>query len=243
VTRRGSNDGQALPHVGASEFPPCVRDATEADLPAIVAIYNATSGWHGDRRHLSVSVASRLPWFRSHTPTAGPSGGGDALAPSARGSVSAIPSRRPIIHRGDQRVRCRKPPAARLASCCCARRSPAPRPWAQDLGWTHLAHNEPSLCLFARHDFAQWGAFPGWRCSMGGAGPCDRRSPHGDVKAIPGARQSVLIKCALQTHGGRPPCPPEFQNGADSLRCRGLTRRQAQRPPDGAGPSAPCAIN
>ena len=46
-----------------------IRDAVEADLPAIVAIYNATiplqtvtADWQ------PVSAASRIEWFRAHTP-------------------------------------------------------------------------------------------------------------------------------------------------------------------------------
>jgi phosphinothricin acetyltransferase len=51
------------------EFSPLVRDATEADLPAIVAIYNATvPGGMVTADTSPVSVASRVPWFRSHTP-------------------------------------------------------------------------------------------------------------------------------------------------------------------------------
>ena len=55
-----------------SDFPESllgVRDATETDLPAIVAIYNATiPGGMVTADTDPVSVASRLPWFRSHTP-------------------------------------------------------------------------------------------------------------------------------------------------------------------------------
>ena len=46
-----------------------IRDATLADLPAIVAIYNATIP---DRMSTAdtapVTVESRVPWFRGHTP-------------------------------------------------------------------------------------------------------------------------------------------------------------------------------
>ena len=50
-----------------------IRDAVEADLPAIVAIYNATiplqtvtADWE------PVSVASRIEWFWAHTPNQRP---------------------------------------------------------------------------------------------------------------------------------------------------------------------------
>jgi L-amino acid N-acyltransferase YncA len=50
-----------------------VRDATEADLPAIVAIYNQSipGGWStADTR--PVSVADRLEWFRKFDPARRP---------------------------------------------------------------------------------------------------------------------------------------------------------------------------
>src|SRR5712691_6275192 len=46
-----------------------VRDATEADLPDLVAIYNATGPTRRVTAELEpVTVASRLPWFREHSP-------------------------------------------------------------------------------------------------------------------------------------------------------------------------------
>ena len=51
------------------ESRPRARDADEADLPAIVAIYNATiPGGMVTADTAPVTVESRLPWFRSHTP-------------------------------------------------------------------------------------------------------------------------------------------------------------------------------
>ncbi|MEB3336483.1 MAG: GNAT family N-acetyltransferase, partial [Leptolyngbyaceae bacterium] len=50
-----------------------IRDAVEADLPAIVDIYNSTIPSFivtGDTE--PVSVASRLTWFHAHTPTQHP---------------------------------------------------------------------------------------------------------------------------------------------------------------------------
>ena len=47
-----------------------IRDAGESDLPAIVAIYNATIPTRLSTADTTpVSVESRLPWFREHTPT------------------------------------------------------------------------------------------------------------------------------------------------------------------------------
>jgi phosphinothricin acetyltransferase len=47
-----------------------IRDATEADLPAIVSIYNSTIPTRLSTADTTpVSVESRLPWFHEHTPT------------------------------------------------------------------------------------------------------------------------------------------------------------------------------
>lgn len=46
-----------------------LRDAVEADLPAIVAIYNATIAGRVVTADLEpVSIESRLAWFRAHNP-------------------------------------------------------------------------------------------------------------------------------------------------------------------------------
>src|ERR1700722_3128982 len=46
-----------------------VRDAVEADLPAIVAIYNQsiTGGWSTADTN-PIAVADRIEWLRKHTP-------------------------------------------------------------------------------------------------------------------------------------------------------------------------------
>ena len=46
-----------------------IRDATEADLPAIVEIFNATIPSRMVSATLEpVSVEERLPWFHAHSP-------------------------------------------------------------------------------------------------------------------------------------------------------------------------------
>ena len=46
-----------------------IRDAGEADLPAIVAIYNDAIITRMSTAQLDpVTVAERLPWFRGHSP-------------------------------------------------------------------------------------------------------------------------------------------------------------------------------
>ena len=50
-----------------------IRDALEADLPAIVEIYNAAIRGRISTAQLDpVSVEERLPWFREHSPESHP---------------------------------------------------------------------------------------------------------------------------------------------------------------------------
>ncbi len=50
-----------------------IRDAVEADLPAIVEIYNTTIPYQTVTADLEpVSVESRIEWFRGHTPNKRP---------------------------------------------------------------------------------------------------------------------------------------------------------------------------
>ena len=50
-----------------------IRDATEADLPAIVAIFNAAVRTRMSSAQLApVTVEERLPWFHQHSPNRHP---------------------------------------------------------------------------------------------------------------------------------------------------------------------------
>jgi L-amino acid N-acyltransferase YncA len=50
-----------------------IRDAVESDLPAIVAIYNSAIPTRLSTADTTpVSVESRLPWFREHSPSSRP---------------------------------------------------------------------------------------------------------------------------------------------------------------------------
>jgi L-amino acid N-acyltransferase YncA len=50
-----------------------LRDASESDLPEIVAIYNATiPGRMATADTSPLTVESRVPWFREHVPTSRP---------------------------------------------------------------------------------------------------------------------------------------------------------------------------
>lgn len=141
-----------------------LRDAVEADLPAIVAIYNATiPGRQVTADTEPVSVESRLGWFRAHDPGTRPLWvvldggricawlsfnsfyGRPAYHPTAEVSLYVAEShRRRGIGRGLLDVAIQRAPACGLRSL---------------LGFI-WAHNEPSLRLFAGFGFSQWGHLP-----------------------------------------------------------------------------------
>lgn len=141
-----------------------VRDARDADLPRLVAIYNeAIPGRRATADTEPVSVESRLPWFREHTPARRPLWvaeregaivgwlsfqdfyGRPAYGATAELSVyvSAAAQRggvgRHLLARALERA-----PALGLATL---------------VGFI-FAHNTPSVTLFERHGFARWGHLP-----------------------------------------------------------------------------------
>ena len=142
-----------------------VRDAMEADLPAIVAIYNATiPGRMVTADTEPVTVESRVPWFRAHNAKTRPlwvatdqSGvvcawlslnsfyGRPAYNPTAEVSIYVAEShRRRGLGRGLlQRI---------IAQ--------GPRHDVRTLLGFIWAHNEPSMRLFRAHGFEAWGNLP-----------------------------------------------------------------------------------
>ena len=150
---------------GSGESPSRVRDAVEADLPAIVAIYNTTiPGGMVTADTSPVSVASRLPWFQSHSPERRPLW----VAEDAAGTVCAWLSfsdyhPRPAYHpTAEISVYVAETHRRRGLADWLLRRAIAHAP---AVGVTTLVgliwgHNEPSLCLFAKHGFARWGHLP-----------------------------------------------------------------------------------
>ena len=145
-----------------------LREATEADLPAIVAIYNATiPGRRVTADTEPVTVESRVPWLHAHNPRTRPlwvvgdtrdgSGaicawlsfnsfyGRPAYAPTAEISVYVAESHR---RRGLGRS---------LVGEAIAR---APACSVNTLLGFIWAHNEPSLELFAQLGFERWGFLP-----------------------------------------------------------------------------------
>lgn len=141
-----------------------IRDATEADLPAIVEIYNAAIP---DRMATAdtaaVSVESRAGWFREHDPKRRPlwvaveNGvivgwlsfqsfyGRPAYHATAEVSVYVSPSKQ----RGG------------IGRLLLARAiEQAPRLGLKTLLGFIFGHNEPSLRLFEGFGFERWGILP-----------------------------------------------------------------------------------
>jgi L-amino acid N-acyltransferase YncA len=142
-----------------------VRDATEADLPAIVAIYNATiPGRMVTADTEPVTVQSRVPWFRAHNPRTRPLW----VAVEASGQVCAWLSLNSFYGRPAYN------PTAEVSLYVAesARRrglgrglmdriiAEAPNLEVRTLLGFIWAHNEPSLRLFSSLGFAAWGNLP-----------------------------------------------------------------------------------
>jgi L-amino acid N-acyltransferase YncA len=148
--------------VVASKF--ALRDATAADLPHIVAIYNESiPGRFATADVDPVTVDERRAWFERHSPGRRPlwvatSEGGIAGwlsfesfygRPAYDATVElsvyiANAARRRGI--GDHLLRraLERSPSLGVQTA---------------LGFI-FAHNEPSLALFRRHGFAEWGRYP-----------------------------------------------------------------------------------
>jgi L-amino acid N-acyltransferase YncA len=142
-----------------------VRDATLADLPAIVAIYNATiPGRMVTADTEPVTVESRGAWFHAHNPRTRPlwvvpdEAGGicawlslnsfygrPAYNPTAEVSIYVAESHR---RRGIGRY---------LLERIIARAQVCQVHTLLGFIW---AHNAPSLELFAAYDFTSWGHLP-----------------------------------------------------------------------------------
>lgn len=142
-----------------------VRDAVEADLPAIVDIYNATIPSRQVTADLEpVTVEARRPWFAAHQVpnrplwvAVAPDGtiaawlSFDTFYPRAAydgtamiGLYVAAAHRRAGLGRGFVRRAVAAAPALGLHTL---------------LGYI-FGHNEPSLRLFAGEGFTRWGEFP-----------------------------------------------------------------------------------
>lgn len=141
-----------------------IRDATAADLPVIVAIYNAAiPGRMATADTAPVSVESRVAWLAAHSPTTRP-----LWVWEADGTIGGWVScqafyGRPAYHATAELsvyvapTHQRRGVGRRLLGHA-LRRSP-------DLGLSTLlgfvfGHNAPSLALFEGFGFARWGTLP-----------------------------------------------------------------------------------
>jgi phosphinothricin acetyltransferase len=141
-----------------------IRDALEADLPAIVAIYNeAIRGRVSTAQLDEVSVEERRPWFRQHSATSHP-----LWVAEIEGQVAGWFSFHPFIKRAayrgtaeisvyvSEKFRRRGVGKALLEKAI--RHSPELELSAL-LGFI-FEHNDASLHLFERMGFERWGLLP-----------------------------------------------------------------------------------
>ncbi len=142
-----------------------VRDAVEADLPAIVAMYNATiPGGMVTADTTPVTVEGRRPWFRAHTPARRPIW----VVEDEQGAVCAWFSfsdfhPRPAYHpTAEISVYVAETHRRRGLGDLLLRRAidRAPALGLKALVGLVWGHNEPSLKLLAKHGFERWGHLP-----------------------------------------------------------------------------------
>lgn len=141
-----------------------VRDAAEADLPAIINIYNAATETRTSTALFDpVTVEERLPWFREHSPDEFP-----LWVAEAEGEIAGWLSfhefiRRPA-YRGaaeisiyvNEKFRRRGIGSGLLQKAI----AEAPRLKVRALLGYVLGHNEASLRLFEQAGFEPWGRLP-----------------------------------------------------------------------------------
>jgi L-amino acid N-acyltransferase YncA len=141
-----------------------VRDALEADLPAIVEIYNAATATRSSTALLGpVSVEERLPWFHRHSPNEFP-----LWVVEVDGQITGWLSFHEFIRRPaykgaaeisiyvHEKFRRRGIGRALLTKAI----TEAPRLNARTLVGYVLGHNKASLALFQQAGFERWGRLP-----------------------------------------------------------------------------------
>jgi phosphinothricin acetyltransferase len=141
-----------------------IRDAVEADLAAIVEIYNtAIRGRISTAQLDPVSVDERLPWFREHSPESHP-----LWVAEVEGQIAAWLSFHPFIarcaYRGTAEISVYVNAKFRLLGVGRALLEKAiahsPSLEINALVGCIFGHNEPSLRLFERLGFECWGFLP-----------------------------------------------------------------------------------
>jgi L-amino acid N-acyltransferase YncA len=141
-----------------------IRDAREADLPAIVEIYNAAIRGRISTAQLDpVSVDERLPWFREHLPESHPLWVAEIDGPIAGWlSLHSFIARRAYAGTAEigvyvsEKFRRRGVGQALLEKAV----AHSPRLEISALVGCIFGHNEPSLRLFERLGFERWGFLP-----------------------------------------------------------------------------------
>ncbi len=140
------------------------RDATPDDLPTIVAIYNSTVPSRQVTADLEpVSVASRRAWFDAHGPDRRPlwvvEEGGRVIAWLSFSDFYGRPAYGRTAEVSiylDEAARGKRLGQALLAEAL----SVAPKLGIDTVLGFVFGHNEPSLRLFRRFGFADWGVLP-----------------------------------------------------------------------------------
>ena len=142
-----------------------IRDAVEADLPAIVEIYNATVPTRMVTAELEpTTVEARLPWFREHSPEQYP-----FWVAESEGRVIGWLDFKKFLprsaYRGTAEISVyihkefRRRGVGQLLLEQAITRAPSLRITA--LVGLIFGHNEPSVKLFGRLGFERWGLLPG----------------------------------------------------------------------------------
>jgi L-amino acid N-acyltransferase YncA len=142
-----------------------IRDASEADLPAIIEIYNAAIRGRISTAQLDeVSVEQRLPWFFEHSPESHP-----LWVAELDGAIAGWFSFHSYIKRAaysataevsvyvNEQFRRRGVGKALLEKAI----ADSPRLKLTGLIGNIFAHNTPSLRLFECMGFERWGFLPG----------------------------------------------------------------------------------
>ena len=151
-----------------------LRDATEADLPAIVAIYNSTIPSRLVTATMTPeTIENRRPWFRAHNPKTRPIWIAEIPAdnrnPNSAPAIAAWLSLNAFLNGREaydataeisifiaEKHR-RAGLGAWLLAEAIAR---APACGITTLIANIFGHNEPSLRLFKKHGFETWGCLP-----------------------------------------------------------------------------------
>jgi phosphinothricin acetyltransferase len=142
-----------------------LRDATAADLPAIVDIYNSTIAGRMVTADLEpVTVASRRPWFDAHQSPTRPLW----VLCDERGTVAAWLSFDTFYPRaaydGTAMIALYVAPTHRRLglgrSLLLSAVERAPSLGLHTLLGYIFGHNEPSLRLFEAHEFVRWAHLP-----------------------------------------------------------------------------------